>query len=81
MSDNKTDIDFSGKEWITSTQGTDITEVFESYHVTEKPHAMLTKYYVKDISTPRNSPYTFHENGFFKTFKGKVSYGYWPQIF
>lgn len=73
MRDNKSDIDVSGKEWITSTQGTDITEVFESYHIFAKSQAMLSKYYVKDISSPRNSPYTFHENGFYKTFKRKVS--------
>lgn len=33
---------------------------------------ILTKYYVKDIETPRNSPYTFNENGFYRTLKRRA---------
>ena len=58
--------------WIEATKDTDITEAFESAHISENPEKLLQKYYVKDISTPRNSPYTFHEDGFYKTFKRKV---------
>ncbi|XP_068219371.1 cytochrome b5-related protein-like [Palaemon carinicauda] len=61
-----------GKEWITMTKGTDITEAFESSHVSLTAEKILSKYFVKDIGTPRKSPYTFHENGFFRTFKRKV---------
>lgn len=58
--------------WIEATKGTDITEAFESAHLSENPEKLLKKFYVKDISTPRNSPYTFHENGFYRTLKRKV---------
>ncbi|XP_063870716.1 cytochrome b5-related protein-like [Scylla paramamosain] len=61
-----------GRMWLEVTKGTDITEAFESSHVSESAEKLLKKFYVKDISTPRNSPYTFHEDGFYKTFKRKV---------
>ncbi|XP_068219377.1 cytochrome b5-related protein-like isoform X2 [Palaemon carinicauda] len=61
-----------GKEWITMTKGTDITEAFESSHISLTAEKILSKYFVKDIDTPRNSPYTFHEDGFFRTLKRKV---------
>nr|QKG32711.1 fads2a [Gecarcoidea lalandii] len=61
-----------GRTWLQVTKGTDITEAFESAHISERPEGLLQKYFVKDITTPRNSPYTFHENGFYKTLKRKV---------
>lgn len=61
-----------GKDWLKTTKGTDITEAFESAHISTGAEKLLSKYYVKNISTPRNSPYTFHEDGFYKTFKRKV---------
>lgn len=61
-----------GKMWIEVTKGTDITEAFESAHISGNAEKLLKKFCVKDISTPRNSPYTFHEDGFYKTFKRKV---------
>ncbi|KAK7086141.1 hypothetical protein SK128_017207, partial [Halocaridina rubra] len=61
-----------GKTWLECTKGTDITEAFESSHISLAAERILPKYFVKDINTPRNSPYTFHENGFFRTLKGKV---------
>nr|AFV15455.1 delta-6 desaturase-like protein [Eriocheir sinensis] len=61
-----------GKMWLQVTKGTDITEAFEASHFGEGPEKLLQKYYVKDITTPRNSPYTFHKNGFYKTFKRRV---------
>lgn len=30
---------------------------------------ILTKYYIRDAKTPRNSPFTFKEDGFYKTLK------------
>lgn len=63
----------SGKAWLQLTKGTDITEAFETAHVHEGADRLLQKYYVKDITTPRHSPYTFHENGFYKTLKRKVN--------
>ncbi|XP_037796553.1 cytochrome b5-related protein-like [Penaeus monodon] len=61
-----------GKVWIESTKGTDITEAFESAHLGTQAQALLPKYFVKHVEEPRNSPYTFHEDGFYKTFKRKV---------
>lgn len=63
-----------GKDWIEFSKGTDITESFESSHVvnTQKVNQLLSKYYVKDAKTPRNSPYTFKENGFYRTLKRKI---------
>ncbi|KAK3852491.1 hypothetical protein Pcinc_040928 [Petrolisthes cinctipes] len=66
------DIHPGGKDWIRSTRGTDITELFECYHISDTPQTLLKRYYVKDITTPRNSPYTFNNDGFYKTFKRKV---------
>ncbi|XP_050723879.1 cytochrome b5-related protein-like isoform X1 [Eriocheir sinensis] len=61
-----------GKMWLQVTKGTDITEAFEASHFGEGPEKLLQKYYIKDTKTPRNSPYTFHENGFYKTLKRRV---------
>lgn len=33
---------------------------------------MLSKFYVRKARTPRNYPYTFREDGFYKTVKKKV---------
>nr|CAI5867196.1 unnamed protein product [Callosobruchus analis] len=33
---------------------------------------MLSQYLVRHAKTPRNSPFTFHENGFYKSLKKKV---------
>jgi hypothetical protein len=33
---------------------------------------MLPKFYVREATTKRNSPYTFHEDGFYKTLQRKV---------
>jgi len=53
------------------TQGLDITEAFESSHIanTSLVEETLAKYYVRDASAPRNSPYTFKPDGFYKTLK------------
>ncbi|KAJ8896087.1 hypothetical protein PR048_001429 [Dryococelus australis] len=53
-------------------QGTDITEAFEAHHINAKTEVLLKKFHVQKATTPRNSPYTFHENGFYKTLKRRV---------
>ena len=64
-----------GKFFIESTEGTDITEAFESGHVVDsgKVEAVLQKYLVRVAETPRNSDFTFHENGFYRTLKRRVT--------
>ncbi|KAL0272535.1 UNVERIFIED_CONTAM: hypothetical protein PYX00_005467 [Menopon gallinae] len=61
-----------GKYWLEVTKGTDITEAFESHHISEKAENMLKKFWVKKATTPRMSTLTFHEDGFYKTLKRKV---------
>nr|CAH7757889.1 unnamed protein product [Callosobruchus chinensis] len=53
-------------------EGTDITEAFESHHMSAVPSYMLSQYLVRNATTPRNSPFTFHENGFYKSLRRKV---------
>ncbi|GLG93218.1 Cytochrome b5-related protein [Gryllus bimaculatus] len=62
-------------------QGTDITEAFEAHHISQTAEYLLPRFFVRKITTPRNSPYTFHKDGFyctlrkrvFETLKGKVT--------
>ncbi|GBP72167.1 Cytochrome b5-related protein [Eumeta japonica] len=61
-----------GEEWLELTQGTDITEAFETHHINPSVEKVLEKYYVKDASTPRNSPFTFKDDGFYRTLKRAV---------
>ncbi|XP_023948987.2 cytochrome b5-related protein [Bicyclus anynana] len=61
-----------GEEWLELTKGTDITEAFESHHINPTTEKMLSKFYVRDAKTPRNSPFTFHEDGFYRTLKRAV---------
>ncbi|KAJ8929854.1 hypothetical protein NQ314_017458 [Rhamnusium bicolor] len=61
-----------GSEWISLTKGTDITEAFEVHHLTSLPEAMLKKYFVKNTKTKRNSPFTFKEDGFYRTLKKEI---------
>lgn len=61
-----------GSEWIELTKGTDITEAFESHHLSPKAENLLPKYFVKESSTPRNYPFTFKENGFYRTLKRNI---------
>ncbi|KAB7503621.1 Cytochrome b5-related protein, partial [Armadillidium nasatum] len=50
----------------------DITESFECSHFTQLPENLLKKFYVKDITTPRTTAFTFKDDGFFRTLKRKV---------
>jgi cytochrome b involved in lipid metabolism len=63
-----------GSVWLELTQGTDITEAFETSHLVNVStvEATLAKHFVRDATTPRISPYVFKENGFFKTLKRKI---------
>ncbi|XP_026755386.1 cytochrome b5-related protein-like isoform X2 [Galleria mellonella] len=61
-----------GSQWISFTKGTDITELFETHHLKGSAEKILPKYFIRKVTTPRNSPFTFEENGFYKTLKAKV---------
>ncbi|KAJ9597574.1 hypothetical protein L9F63_011575, partial [Diploptera punctata] len=61
-----------GSEWLRLTKGTDITEAFESHHVSSAASRTLSRYFVKKACTPRNSPYTFHEDGFYRTLQRRA---------
>ncbi|XP_031843724.1 cytochrome b5-related [Nomia melanderi] len=61
-----------GKEWISLTKGTDITELFEAHHLTEKPSRILPKYFIKEAVSSRSVPLTFKPNGFYYTFKKRA---------
>jgi len=62
-----------GAEWISMTEGQDITEAFEAAHIRGlRVEQILKKYWVKSTNKPRNSAFTFEPNGFYKTLKTKV---------
>ncbi|XP_044758459.1 cytochrome b5-related protein-like [Coccinella septempunctata] len=61
-----------GKEWLRMTKGTDITEAFETYHIQETAQKILPKYFERKAKSARNYPFTFHENGFYKTLKKRI---------
>ncbi|XP_063225469.1 cytochrome b5-related protein-like [Bacillus rossius redtenbacheri] len=61
-----------GADWLQLTKGTDITEAFEAYHISQLPEQILGSYRVRDAVTKRNSPYTFKEDGFYRTLKRRV---------
>jgi hypothetical protein len=54
-------------------QGTDVTETFETHHLTPKAGEVIKKYFVRDAAKPRNYKFTFDENGFYKTLKRRVA--------
>lgn len=54
-------------------QGTDVTEAFESYHITDKASQVLPKFFVRDASKPRNYKFTFNENGFYRKLKRRAA--------
>ncbi|CAH0702839.1 unnamed protein product [Spodoptera exigua] len=62
-----------GSEWLELAKGTDITEAFECHHLNPVVEKVKDKYYVRDAKTPRNSPFTFEEDGFYKTLKRSVA--------
>ena len=62
-----------GKEWLELTEGCDITEQFETHHITNKAEQMLSKFYVREATLPRNYKFTFNDDGFYRTIKRKVA--------
>lgn len=62
-----------GRQWLELTKGTDITEAFESHHITPKANQLLPKFYVRNASQPRNYLLTFNDDGFYKTLKRRVA--------
>jgi cytochrome b involved in lipid metabolism len=63
-----------GPEWIELTRGSDITEAFETAHVVNVRgvEGMLEKFFIRNATHPRFSPYTFKDDGFYKTLKRRV---------
>ncbi|XP_054741864.1 cytochrome b5-related protein [Anastrepha obliqua] len=61
-----------GQFWLIESRGTDITEAFEAHHIAAGPHKMLDKYKVRDAKNPRIYTLTMHEDGFYKTLRGRV---------
>ena len=55
-----------------TVQGTDITEAFEAHHVTKSAEYLLKQFYVRPATGPRYSPYTFKDDGFYRTFKRRA---------
>lgn len=62
-----------GSEWLKITKGVDITEQFETHHITDKAEKLLQNYFVRDAALPRNYKITFHPDGFYKTLKRRVA--------
>ncbi|CAB0018217.1 unnamed protein product [Nesidiocoris tenuis] len=62
-----------GEQWINLSKGTDITELFKTYHVTDAPRQLLSAFYVQSAKTPRNSPFTFGSNDFYETLRRRVN--------
>ncbi|XP_011192500.1 cytochrome b5-related protein [Zeugodacus cucurbitae] len=61
-----------GSFWLEWTKGTDITEAFESHHISKKPEDMLAKFHVRSTSTQRNYKISLHDNGFYRVLKSRV---------
>lgn len=61
-----------GADWLIWTQGTDITEPYESHHLSLKPDAILPTFFIREAKNPRNLKFTMHDNGFFKVLKKRV---------
>lgn len=53
-----------GSEWLELTKGIDITEQFETHHITNRAEQTLTKYYVRNAEKPRNYIFTYDDNGY-----------------
>lgn len=62
-----------GSDWIKITKGTDITELFETHHLTQTAERIAKKYFIRDAALPRNYKLTFEPNGFYKILKQRVS--------
>jgi len=64
-----------GKMWLECTKGTDITEAFESSHLDgPKVESILAKFFRKEATTKRQSPFTFEKDGFYRTLKRRAHF-------
>lgn len=61
-----------GSDWLELTKGTDITELFESHHISLKPEILLPTFQVREAKEPRNFKFTFKDDGFYRTLKRRV---------
>ncbi|KAF5308050.1 hypothetical protein FQR65_LT06425 [Abscondita terminalis] len=62
-----------GQFWLEATKGTDITESFEIHHLkTNRSERLLKHFLIKPAPNPRLSPFTFADDGFYKTLKRNV---------
>lgn len=61
-----------GAQWLQITKGTDITEAFESHHISPMAESLLSNFFIRKTVTPRNSPFTFRPDGFYRTLKTEV---------
>jgi len=61
-----------GTQWLQDTKGPDITEAFESHHLSPLASKILPNFFVRNAKAPRNSPFTFKPDGFFKTLKSRA---------
>lgn len=68
-----------GADWLRLTQGTDITELFETHHISGKARLLLSNFYVREAQRPRNSRITFTDDGFYQSLKSKVA-DYLPAV-
>lgn len=57
---------------MTVLQGTDITEAFESHHLSPLASKILSNFFVRNAKAPRTSAFTFKPDGFFQTLKFRV---------
>lgn len=62
-----------GPMWLELTKGTDATEAFEAHHISSLAEEFLKKYFVRKADKPRNSPFTFKDDGFYRTLKRNVA--------
>lgn len=61
-----------GSYWLQITKGTDITELFETHHISEYPATLLSKFRVGHAKTARRYDYTFHPDGFYNRLKNRI---------
>ena len=62
-----------GVHWLETTQGMDVTDFYESFHLDQsKTSKILEKYKVSEITTERSTMYKFEPNGFYKTLQRRV---------
>ena len=62
-----------GVHWLETTQGMDVTDFYESFHLDQsKTSKILEKYKVSEITTERCTMYKFEPNGFYKTLQRRV---------